>query len=362
MQILVFNLGSTSLKYKIFSVNEERKLKLFKSGGFDNLGEGRKMSHDEAIRLVIRSIGNLTDIAIIGHRVVHGGNEFVVPTRIDQINLRLLEKYNRLAPLHNPYNLMGIKSCLTYFSTVPNVAVFDTAFFKTLPLKAKIYSIPFDYYKKFGIERFGFHGISHQYLAEIAAENIKKPLAKLNLITCHLGGGCSIAAVKNGQPVDISLGFTPLEGLVMMTRSGDLDPGVVLEIQDLLIKENAKNKESSNLLSETRRILNKESGLKGLAGVDSYLKLLKTKEKSPRARLAFDIFVYRLQKYISAYRGVLGGVDAIVFSGAIGAGLPVTRRAVLKGLKFLSKTKIMAVKTDEELAIARECLRFLGIK
>ena len=248
MQILVFNLGSTSLKYKIFSVNEERKLKLFKSGGFDNLGEGRKMSHDEAIRLVIRSIGNLTDIAIIGHRVVHGGNEFVVPTRIDQINLRLLEKYNRLAPLHNPYNLMGIKSCLTYFSTVPNVAVFDTAFFKTLPLKAKIYSIPFDYYKKFGIERFGFHGISHQYLAEIAAENIKKPLAKLNLITCHLGGGCSIAAVKNGQPVDISLGFTPLEGLVMMTRSGDLDPGVVLEIQDLLIKENAKNKESSNLL------------------------------------------------------------------------------------------------------------------
>jgi len=360
MQILVFNLGSTSLKYKIFSVSAERKLKLVKAGDLDNLGEGRRMNHDEAIRLTIRSIGNLTDIAVIGHRVVHGGNEFVVPTKIDQLNLKLLEKYNRLAPLHNPYNLMGIKSCLTYFSNVPNVAVFDTAFFKNLPLKAKIYPISFDYYKKFGIERFGFHGISHQYLTELAAEKLKKPLAKIKLITCHLGGGCSVAAVKDGQPVDISLGFTPLEGLVMMTRPGDLDPGVVLEIQDLLIKENIKNKESINLLSETRRILNKESGLKGLAGVDNYLKLLKFREKSPRARLAFEIFIYRLQKYISSYWGILGGADAIMFSGAIGAGNPITRRAALKDLKFLSKTKVMAIKADEELAIAKECLKFVG--
>ncbi len=360
MQILIFNLGSTSLKYKIFSVSLERKLRLLKSGGLNDLGEGRRMSHDEAIRLTIRAIGNLTDIAVIGHRVVHGGNEFVVPTKIDHLNLRLLGEYNRLAPLHNPYNLMGIKSCLTYFSNVSNVAVFDTAFFKTLPLKARIYPIPFDYYKNFGIERFGFHGISHQYLAETAAEKIKKSLVKLKLITCHLGGGCSMAAIKGGQPIDVSLGFTPLEGLVMMTRPGDVDPGVILEIQELLIKDNIKNKEAENLLFETRRILNNESGLKGLAGVDNYLKLLKVKNKNPRAKLAFEIFIYRLQKYISAYWGILGGVDAIVFSGAIGAGNPVTRRAVLKDLKFLSKTKVMAIKTDEELAIAKECLRFVS--
>ena len=169
-----------------------------------------------------------------------------------------------------------------------------------------------------------------------------------------------MAAIKGGQPIDVSLGFTPLEGLVMMTRPGDVDPGVILEIQELLIKDNIKNKEAENLLSETRRILNNESGLRGLAGVDNYLKLLKVKNKNPRAKLAFEIFIYRLQKYISAYWGILGGVDAIVFSGAIGAGNPVTRRAVLKDLKFLSKTKVMAIKTDEELAIAKECLRFVS--
>jgi acetate kinase len=358
-QILVFNSGSTSLKYKIFSIGKDNALRIVKEGGFKGLREDRGMSHDMAIRSLIRSIGNLTDIAAIGHRVVHGGNEFVAPTKIDQLNLRLLEKYNRLAPLHNPYNLMGIKSCLVYFSNIPNVAVFDTAFFKTLPLKAKIYPIPFEYYQKFGIERFGFHGISHQYLVDVAASKLKKSVAKLNLITCHLGGGCSVAAIKNGLPIDISMGYTPLEGLVMKTRSGDLDPGVILEIQEILLKNNPKNKESEHLLLETNNILNKESGIKGLFGSDHYLKLLKVKDINPRAKLAFDIFVYRLQKYISAYWGILDKVDAIVFSGGIGSGKPATRRAVIKDLRFLKKTKILTIKTDEELAIAKECLKFI---
>ena len=361
-QILVFNLGSTSLKYKIFGINQDNKLKLLRSGGFDNIGEGKRLTHDEAIKLVIRAIGNLTHIAVIGHRVVHGGNEFLIPTKIDQISLKSLEKYNRLAPLHNPYNLLGIRSCLTYFSNIPNIAVFDTAFFRNLPLKAKIYPIPFDYYKKFGLERFGFHGISHKYLAETAAQKLKKSLAKLNLITCHLGGGCSIAAIKAGQAIDVSLGFTPLEGLMMMTRSGDLDPGIVLEIQQLLLREDFNTyKNAQDLLVATDRILNKESGIKGLAGMDDYLKLLRIKNKSPRAKLAFEIFIYRLQKYISAYWGILGKADAVVFGGKIGSGNPITRRTAIKDLKFLKKTKILAIKTDEELAIAKECLRFLNL-
>lgn len=364
MQILVFNLGSTSLKYKLFNIDEKKNFKLLKQGEFDNLGENKRVNHDEAIRITIRRIENLTNIAAIGHRVVHGGNEFIAPTIISQTILKSLEKYNELAPLHNPYNLLGIKACLVYFGNIPNIAVFDTAFFKTLPLKSKIYSIPFEFYKKFGLERFGFHGISHQYVAERAAQKLKKSLEKLKLITCHLGGGCSVAAIKSGKPIDTSMGFTPLEGLMMMTRSGDLDPGIILEIQNIKLKEwvmARKNKKLEDLILETKKILNFYSGIKGLSGLDNYLELLKNIKKNPHAKLAFEIFIYRIQKYISAYWGILGGADAIIFTGKIGAGKPITRQTICRNLKFLKRTRILAISTDEELAIARECARVLKV-
>jgi acetate kinase len=357
MQILVFNIGSSSLKYKLFSLNKEKKIKEERKGEFNRLIENKKSTHLEAIKKVIREIKNLTQIIAIGHRVVHGGNDFLGPTIINQNNLKILEKYNDLAPLHNPYNLIGIKSCLTYFGSIPNIAVFDTAFFKDLPLKAKIYPIPFKFYKDYGMERYGFHGISHQYALQIASKILKKPLEKLKLITCHLGSGCSITAIKNGKPIDTSMGFTPLEGLMMLTRCGDLDPGLILEIQKKLVFE----KKDSKLIEETEKILNHESGIYGISGISDYLELLKNIKRNPRARLAFEIFIYRIQKYISAFYGILNDIDALVFTGKIGAGKPLTRKAICKDLKFLSRKKILVVKPDEELAIAKECLRILKL-
>lgn len=359
-QILVFNLGSTSLKYKLFNI-KKRKFILVKKNEFENIGEDKGISHNQAIKLALSEIGNLTDIIAIGHRVVHGGNEFVEPTVVTFDILKRLEKYNQLAPLHNPYNLAGIRACLVYFPTVLNIAVFDTAFFKDLPLKVKIYPLPFKFYKNFKIEKFGFHGISHYYVAKKAAERLKKPLNKLKLITCHLGSGCSITAINKGKPIDTSMGFTPLEGLVMATRPGDIDPGVILAIQ----KEIIKNKDFKNveeLINKTNEILNFNSGIKGISGIDNFLDLLKEKEKNPRAKLAFDIFIYRIKKYISAYWGILNGADAVVFTGKIGQGKPITRRKICQGLKFLKKAKILTIKTDEELAIAQECLKVLKKK
>jgi acetate kinase len=360
MQILVFNLGSTSLKYKLFVIDKKKNFKVLKKGEFNNLGENKKMNHDEALRVSIRKLDNLTDIVAVGHRVVHGGNEFTEPCIVNQNVLKSLEKYNQLAPLHNPYNLLGIRNCLIYFGTIPNIAVFDTAFFKNLPLKTKIYPIPFEFYQNFGIERFGFHGISHQYVAEKAAQKLKKPLEKLKLITCHLGGGCSVTAIKNGQPVDTSMGFTPLEGLVMMTRSGDIDSGVILQIQKYLIEQNL-NLNGQQVIKKTEEILNNESGIKGISGIDDYLKLLKNIKKNPRAKLAFDIFIYRIQKYISAYWGILNGADAVIFTGKIGVGRAITRKAICKDLKFLKRTKILTIPTDEELAIAKDCAKISKI-
>ncbi|MCD6471040.1 acetate/propionate family kinase [bacterium] len=356
-QILVFNLGSTSLKYKLFSLNKG-KLVLIKKNEFENLGENKKISHDKAIKMALQEIGDLTDIIAIGHRVVHGGNEFVEPAIITFNTLKRLEKYNYLAPLHNPYNLAGIKATLTYFPTVPNIAVFDTAFFKHLPLKTKIYPIPFEFYKNFGIEKFGFHGISHQYTAQKAAKYLKKPLNKLKLITCHLGSGCSITAINKGKPIDTSMGFTPLEGITMMTRSGDIDPGIIIDIQRKMA-ESKDYKDITEIINKTNQILNFESGIKGICGIDNYLQLLKEKDKNPRAKLAFEIFIYRIQKYISAYWGILNKADAIVFTGKIGEGKPITRRKIRQGLNFLKKAKFLTIKTDEELAIAQECLSIL---
>ncbi len=313
--ILVLNCGSQSVKWKIFDEN----LNLISQ---DRKEYYKKSLAEKVLRDELKKIKNSDEaIKFIGHRVVHPICE--------------------LAPLHNPFELLGIKAAKKEFKKAKHLIVFDTDFFKNLPAVSQIYPLPEFLRKKYSIRRFGFHGISHQYLTQKTSEILKKPLKSLNLITLHLGGGCSIAAIKNGEPIDTSMGFTPLEGLVMMSRAGDLDPGLLIFLTK---KIGIKNLE---------KILNKESGLKAIAGITNFKKILTKKDK--KSKLAVEIFVYRIKKYISAYFGVLKSkVDAIVFSGEIGVGLPKTRNLILKDLSFLKKTKILVIPTDEEYQIAKE--------
>ncbi len=313
--ILVLNCGSQSVKWKIFDKN----LNLISQ---DRKEYYRKSLAEKVLRNELKKIKNShLSIEFVGHRVVHPISE--------------------LAPLHNPFELLGIKAAKEEFKKAKHLIVFDADFFKNLPAVSQIYPLPEFLRKKYSIRRFGFHGISHQYLTQKTSGILKKPLKSLNLITLHLGGGCSIAAIKNGKPIDTSMGFTPLEGLVMMSRAGDLDPGILIFLAK---KIGIKNLE---------KILNKESGLKAITGITNFKKILTKKDK--KSKLAVEIFVYRIKKYISAYFGVLKGkVDAIVFSGEIGAGLPKTRNLILKDLSFLKKTKILVIPTDEEYQIAKE--------
>lgn len=341
--ILVLNCGSQSIKWKVFlpAPAGDEKLKLFKEGSVSVLNQN---FFQKEIEKELEKIKDLK-VDVIGHRVVHGGRTFQQITKINQNNLVELEKINHLAPLHNPFNILGIKACQKIFNNIPQLAVFDTEFFKDLPEVAHTYALPENAIKKFGFRRYGFHGISHEYVAKIAAGKLKKPLNKLKIITCHLGGGASITAIKNGKAIDTSMGFTPMEGLVMMTRSGSIDAGVVLE----LVREFT--------LARAIEILNKESGIKGICGESDMLEVLRKAELGDeKANLALNVFVYSIKKYIGAYFAILGGCDILVFTGSIGVGLPKTRDLVCKDLNILKKTKIMAIDTDEELAIAQKIL------
>ncbi|MBA3046794.1 acetate/propionate family kinase [Patescibacteria group bacterium] len=349
MSILVINSGSTSFKYKLFD-DGDKEIKGNTFSEFTDLSQ--------AVKSALKEINDLRDISAIGHRVVHGGDEFIKPEIIDDEKLAKLEKYNELAPLHNPYNSAGIKEMMDYFPDVPQVAVFDTAFFAALPDVARTYALPTDLAERLNIKRYGFHGISHEFVAQEAAHKFNKDINKINLISCHLGGGWSIAAVKNGKPIDISMGWTPLEGLVMMTRAGDLDPGVIIK----LIKDQAENY-GENALENVYKLLNYESGIKGVSGgVDNFKDLLKEINfGDEKAKLAFDLAVYRLRKYIGAYWAVLeGNIDAVVFTGSIGSGDPITRNNVMSKLKFLGNVPVLAIKTNEELMIARETRQLAG--
>jgi len=343
MKILVLNSGSTSLKYKLFNLPG---LDIVAAENLQNIA-----NHEEALKKALRKIGDLRDIQTIGHRVVHGGSFFSKPTKITPAVLKKIETLNSLAPLHNPANIAGIRACQKYLPEIPNIACFDTAFFSNLPDKTKIYPLPFSFYREEKIQRFGFHGLSHQYAMAAAAKKLKKPLAEIKIITAHLGGGSSITAILDGKPIDTSMGFTPLEGLTMLTRAGDLDPGIILH----LLKTYSP--------AELDQILNHQSGILGLSGRNNYLRLLNAvAKKKPKASLAFDIFIYRIQKYIGAYFAILGGIDALVFTGQIGAGKPITRQTICAGLKkILTGVKIIVVKTDEEKIIAEEIKRDLGI-
>jgi len=332
---LVINSGSTSLKFKLF---ENDSLELIKSGNVDNIGSGSVKDHEQALDVAVKELEDHKDgIEKIGHRVVHGGEEFVKPTVVDEEVLKRLEKYNELAPLHNPANLMGIKAAMKIFPDVSNIAVFDTAFHQTMPEKAWRYAIDDKYYKKFDIRRYGFHGISHEFIYN----QIKRP----KVISCHLGGGCSICAIKDGKSIDTSMGFTPLEGLVMMSRSGDIDPAIVLYLQE----------KAGLSPEEMDEILNFKSGIVALCQEKDWRKVLaRVKEKDKLAKMSFDIFVYRLQKYIGAYYTALGGLDVLAFTGAIGSGDPMTREAVCEGLPFLDGVDVRAIETNEGLMIAEK--------
>jgi acetate kinase len=363
MLILVINCGSSSAKYQLFDIKNYRSLakgmveRIGQNGGckdhYDAIGEIVKELTDKKIG----AISSTSQINGVGHRVVHGGEEFKSSILINSKVMASLEKYSELAPLHNPPSLLGIKACLEILKGIPQVAVFDTSFHQTMPNKAFLYGLPYRYYEKYGIRRYGFHGTSHRYVAMDAARALKKPIGRLKIITCHLGNGCSMTAVENGKSVDTSMGFTPLEGLMMGTRTGDLDPAVVFY---LMSKEDLTPAQISD-------ILNKESGLLGVSGVSNDMRdLVKAaRGKGPEAqmaKLALEMFVYRIEKYIGAYQAAMKGLDAVVFTAGIGEHNPWLVDRVEKDLKNVvgRNVKFMAIPTNEELLIAKDAFGIIN--
>jgi len=362
-KILVINSGSSSIKYSLYDAQEGGKRNgvryvLRLKGLIEKIGHPDSPVHDhrEGVRILLQGLVEdkrtklacLEDIFVVGHRVVHGGVTFNKPTRLTAAVIEKIRECVDLAPLHNPANLAGIEACQELLPGVPQAAVFDTAFHQTLPEHAYLYGLPYEYFERYNLRRYGFHGTSHQYVAHEAARLLKRPLSRLKLITCHLGNGCSVTAVKHGKSIDTSMGFTPLEGLVMGTRCGDIDPASVIFLAD---------KERTSL-AELDRVLNYCSGLKGISGISNDMREIKNAARKGhrRAKLALEIFAYRIRKYIGSYMAVLGGADAIVFTAGIGENETDVRKMVLKGLfDYLpKKVKVLVVPTNEELMIARQ--------
>lgn len=316
-------------------------------GALDKVGErgSSVKNHRQGLRIILKKIDS---VEAVGHRVVHGAEEFKEPALIDRRVISKIKACCALAPLHNPANLEGILACSDILRGIPQVAVFDTAYHQSLPEKAFIYGLAYSFYQKDKIRRYGFHGTSHEYIVIEAAKRLKKDISRVNLITCHLGNGCSITAIKNGKSIDTSMGFTPLEGLLMGTRSGDIDPAVIT----YLIRSKKMTAPSVD------ELLNKKSGLKGVSGISNDIRKIKdaAQKGSPRARLAIDIFVYRIQKYISAYSGVLGKTDAVIFTAGIGENQPALIKDICRNLfdNLKVRPRVMAIPTDEELMIARQ--------
>jgi acetate kinase len=274
-------------------------------------------------------LNNLIDnIKIIGHRVVHGGEKYSQPTLINNQVLNTIEQLSKLAPLHNPANLIGIKAAQHTFKTLPQVAIFDTAFHQTMPEKAYLYGIPYELYQDHSIRRYGFHGTSHFFVAQIAAKTLNKPLSQCNFISAHLGNGCSVTAIKNGKSVDTSLGFTPLEGVMMGTRSGDIDPGVIFYLVEQL----------GYSIEQVNKLLNKESGLQGVSGISNDCRELEQamENNDKRANLALSIFCYRIAKSIASFSSAFEQLDGLIFTGGIGENSMFVREQVLKQLSLLN--------------------------
>ena len=351
MLILVINCGSSSVKYQLFDIESGRAIQ---KGAVERIGEKKSScrDHREAVGIIKKRLLS-TKIKGIGHRVVHGGEEFSEAAEITTGVLKSIARAGKLAPLHNPSALEGIKACARYFRGVRQVAVFDTAFHQSIPPHAYLYGIPFGFYKKYKIRRYGFHGTSHRFVASEAAKKLGKPITKLKIITAHLGNGCSMAAISGGRSIDTTMGFTPLEGLLMGTRAGDMDPAIVTFLME---KEHLS-------VNEINGIMNNKSGLLGLSGVTNDMRDIAraAKKGNRRARVAFKIFVYRIKKYIGAYAAALGGLDAVVFTGGIGENMPEIKKTLAADLRALlgSKTRFLTIPTNEELLIARDTYKLI---
>ena len=342
MKIAVINSGSSSLKFKLF---EMPGAKVLRDELVEHIGEPDSsiQDHDEALENLHV---NFTEIDAVGHRVVHGGEKFVKSVLIDDTVIAAIQALIPLAPLHNPANIEGIKVVRNKAPKIPQIAVFDTAFHATLEKEAYIYALPYEMYEEHHVRRYGFHGTSHEYLLQEAAVLLGKKVQETNIITLHLGNGASACAIKNGKSIDTSMGFTPLEGLVMGSRCGDIDPAIVLYMQNILDVNS----------TEADEILNKRSGLLGLCGENDVRNIERRSDE--QAKLALDIMVRRIQKYIGAYMVLLEKVDAIVFSGGIGENSVYVREAVMNN-KILKNIKSLVIRTDEELQIVNECLGVL---
>lgn len=396
MEVLVINCGSSSLKFQLIDSDNEKVLAkgLCERIGIDGssityesemckkfTNELEMPSHNEAIRAVINAltdkengvIQDMSEVKAVGHRVVHGGEYFSKSSIVTDEVIAKIEECNYLAPLHNPANIIGIKACMEIMKDTPNVVVFDTAFHQTMPEEAYLYGLPRKYYDENKIRRYGFHGTSHSFVSKRVAEIMERPLEELKTIVCHLGNGASICAVDGGKSVDTSMGLTPLAGVMMGTRSGDIDPGILEIIAEI------ENKD----VSEVTNILNKESGIAGLSGVSSdFRDIAKAiEEGNINAKSALNAYVRTVVRFVGAYAAVMNGVDCIVFTAGVGENNSVVREAVCKHLEYLgitldkkanskrgeevmistpeSKVKVYVVPTNEELAIARETVELL---
>lgn len=390
MNILVINCGSSSLKFQLIDSDSEQvlakglcerigidgRLVYQAAGGEKEITEAAMPTHTEAVKMVLEALVNpktgaiksLEEIGAVGHRVVHGGEAFTASTLIDEKVIKAVEAVSDLAPLHNPANLIGIEACQELMPGVPMAAVFDTAFHQTMPKEAYMYAIPYKYYEQYKVRKYGFHGTSHSYVSKRAAEILGQPYESLKTIVCHLGNGASVCAVKNGKSVDTSMGLSPLEGLIMGTRSGDVDPSVLEYIAQ---KENFD-------IPQTMNVLNKESGVYGVSGVSSDFRDVEAAADAgdERADLAQEMFCYRVAKYVGSYAAAMNGVDAICFTAGLGENSGMIREKICNYLGYLgveldkelnkrrgedlviskadAKVKVLMVPTNEELAIARE--------
>jgi acetate kinase len=399
MKILVLNCGSSSIKFQMWDMTKKTTMavgiaekvgikgsfvKLEKDNGEKVKFEGEIIDHQTGIEYILGiltskkhgCLKSLNDIDAVGHRVAHGGESFKSSAFIDENVLAEIENCIELAPLHNPANLKGIKAMMQLLPGIKQVAVFDTAFHQTMPQHSYMYAIPYSLYSKYKIRRYGFHGTSHSYIAKRACEILNVDIEKQKIITCHLGNGASMCAIDGGKSVDTSMGFTPIEGLIMGTRTGDLDIGVVSYIMD---KEELP-------LSSLNTVFNKQSGMLGVTGISSDMREIEEaawEKNNERAQLGLDMYFYRVKKYIGAYTAALGGLDVLIFAGGIGENGPETREEICKNLEYMgvkidpakndklrskeaiistddSKVKVMVVPTNEELVIASDTFEIVS--
>lgn len=397
MNVLVVNCGSSSLKYQLLDMTNESVLakgQFEKIGAKDAIFTHKRpnadkvervesiLNHKEALTILLNIlvddkygvIKSMDEIDAVGHRVVHGAEKFADSVLITPAVMEALNECAKIAPLHNPPNIQGIEACQAIMPKVPQVAVFDTAFHQTMPKEAFLYALPYEAYSELGVRRYGFHGTSHKYVAQRCAELMGKHMSDLRIISCHLGNGSSVTAIKGGRSIDTSMGFTPLSGLVMGTRCGDIDPAIVPYLMN----------KWDMTYSEVDSLMNKKSGVLGISGVSNDFRVLEdaAKEGNKRAQLALDMFHYKVRRVIGAYVAVMGGVDAIVFTAGIGENGIGNRDAICNGLEYLgtrldkdlnnirgeerevsvegSKVKIFVIPTNEEIMIARDTQRITG--